>query len=77
MDRVNLEIRKIYANNLVVFFNNSDYYMAYYGLSHVGKVVKSEGDRDPRRQKPGGDHTDQPCRIPDRRPPWVFPGNRL
>lgn len=42
MDRVNLEIRKIYANNLVVFFNNSDYYMAYYGLSHVGKVVKSE-----------------------------------
>lgn len=42
VDRVNLEIRKIYANNLVVFFNNSDYYMAYYGLSHVGKVVKSE-----------------------------------
>jgi uncharacterized protein YfaS (alpha-2-macroglobulin family) len=44
VNRVNLEIRKIYANNLVTFFNNADYHMAYYsyGLSHVGKVIKSE-----------------------------------
>ena len=44
VDRVNLEIRKIYRNNLVTFFNNSDYYAAYYsyGISHMGKVIESE-----------------------------------
>ncbi|NLY88712.1 MAG: hypothetical protein GX085_03725 [Firmicutes bacterium] len=44
VDRVNLEIRKIYGNNLVTFFNNADYHRAYYsyGISHVGKVIKSE-----------------------------------
>lgn len=44
VDRINLEIRKIYANNLIAFLNNSDYYSAYYPyyISHVGKVINSE-----------------------------------
>lgn len=44
VDRVNLEIRRIYLNNLVPFLNNSNYHSSYSQnyISHVGEVVHSK-----------------------------------
>src|SRR5690554_650537 len=44
VNRINLEIRRVYLNNLVPFLNNPNYHSSYYQnyISHIGEVIHSE-----------------------------------